>query len=204
MWITRKITLLNSPLPSAQRILTRAALAEHQQALSLVAEAEQEAARYIAEARAEADAIIAEARERSAAESAEQIAGAQQAFMTRTDALFADWQQAQQTWESNLLPLAESLLVQAMTQLLDEQPESARLRALLQQLVKVQGRPAVATLLCAPAQQAAVTDWLAQHPDLPWSLTLDATLPPETLVLTTESGELHLSWAQICTALMPV
>lgn len=204
MWTTRKITLLNSPLPAAQRIITCAALAEHAAAQSLLATARQEAESCLAAAHEQAENILEEARARSAAESARHLADAQQAFITRTETLFADWHSAQQAWQDHLLPLAESLLVQAMTQLLGAQPDTARCQAVLRQLLKVQGRQSAATLLCSPAQHAAVADWLAQHADLPWSLTTDAALDPDALVLTTDNGELHLSWTQLCAALMPV
>lgn len=202
MWITRKITL-NDPQLSAGQILTREALAEHQQALSLLQLAEQQAQARLDAASEQADKMLEEAQARCAAEAEVQRAEQQQAFLARTEALFSDWQAQHQAWQAELLPHAEALLAQAMNQLLAELPAPARLRSMLHQLVKAQGRQVSATLLCSPEHQQEVENWLRQNTHLNWQVQCDASLATDSLILTTEKGELHLSWRQVCQALLP-
>ncbi|WP_158783741.1 type III secretion system stator protein SctL [Pantoea sp. BAV 3049] len=203
MWIHKKITLLN-PQHLSGTLLTRELLAEHQQALTILQSAEQQAQACLDAAHRQAEQLLNDARERSAQQLAEQIAEQQQTFLAGAEQLFADWQQQQQQWQAALLPRAEALLTQAMSQLLAEQPTEARLQAMLQQLLKAQGRQAAATLFCSPEQQTVVQEWLVQHPQLAWQISSDTTLPADSLLLTTEQGELHLSWSQLCAALLPV
>ncbi|KGT90336.1 hypothetical protein NG99_18255 [Erwinia typographi] len=203
MWIAKKITLLNDPQLPTGTVLTRETLAEHQQALDILQLAGRQAQARLDDAERQAETLLADAEARFATEIAEQKAKQQQDFLTASGQLFSDWQAQQQQWQAGLLPHAEALLAQAMNQLLAELPPPDRLRAMLQQLLKAQGRQANATLLCPPQQQADAEAWLAQHPHLGWELSCDAALPDESLVLTTEKGELHLSWTQLCQALLP-
>ena len=196
MWITKKIALLDMPVGP---LLTRESLAEHQQALSLLQTAEQQAQQRVARAEAEAEQLLQEAKARAEAV----IADRQQAFIAQTAQFFANWQQQQQHWQDALIPQAEALLKQAMSQLLADFPPDSRLSAMLRQLQQAQGRQAAATLSCAPVHQKDVDAWLKQQP-LDWQLVSDASLDDDTLRLTTDSGELSLSWSQVCTALMPV
>ena len=202
MWFTRKITL-NDPQLSTGQILTREALAEHQQALSLLQLAEQQVQARLDAASEQAEKMLEEVRARCAAEAKVQRAEQQQEFLARTEALFSDWQAQQQSWQAALLPHAEALLAQAMNQLLAELPTPARLQSMLHQLVKAQGRQVSATLLCSPEHQQEVESWLDQNAHLSWQVQCDASLATDSLILTTEKGELHLSWTQICQVLVP-
>lgn len=202
MWIHKKITLSDPQLLSGA-LLTRELLAEHQQALTILQSAERQAQACLDAARRQAEQLLIDARESSAQQLAEQIAEQQQTFLADAEQLFADWQQQQQQWQEALFPRAEALLTQAMSQLLAELPAASRLQAMLQQLLKAQGRQAAATLFCSPEQQPAVQEWLTQHPQLAWQVSSDATLPADSLLLTTEQGELHLNWSQLCAALLP-
>ncbi|WP_338564745.1 HrpE/YscL family type III secretion apparatus protein [Erwinia sp. E_sp_W01_6] len=121
MWITRKIALFDPQL-STGPILSREDLAGHQQALTLLQQAEQQAQARLDAASEQAENLLEAARERSVAESQAQQAEQQQDFLVRTGALFSDWQAQQQSWQAALLPQAEALLAQAMNQLLAELP----------------------------------------------------------------------------------
>lgn len=202
MWITRKIALFDPQL-STGPILSREDLAGHQQALTLLQQAEQQAQARLDAASEQAENLLEAARERSLAESQAQQAEQQQDFLVRTGALFSDWQAQQQSWQAALLPQAEALLAQAMNQLLAELPPPARLQSMLHQLVKAQGRQASATLLCPPAHQQDVESWLKQNPHLSWEVQCDTCLADDSLILTTEKGELHLSWERVSQALVP-
>lgn len=195
MWITKKLAVLTMPTGS---LLSREEVSEHQQALSLLQTAEQQAQRRLAQAEEEAALLLDEARLRAD----EAVADRQQAFVAQAEQFFADWRQQQQQWQEALIPQAEALLKQAMSQLLAELPADTRLTAMLQQLQQAQGRQAAATLSCAPVRQQEVSAWLKRHP-LDWQLVSDSSLEDDTLRLTTDNGELSLSWTQLCAALIP-
>lgn len=195
MWITKKLAVLAMP---AGPLLSREALIDHQQALSLLQTAEQQAQQRLARAEEEADRLLEEARTRADAA----VADRQQAFVAQAEQFFADWQQQQQRWQEALIPQAEALLKQAMNQLLAALPADDRLTAMLRQLQQAQGRQAAATLSCAPVRQDEAAAWLKQHP-LDWQLVSDSSLDADTLRLTTDNGELSLSWTQVCAALIP-
>ncbi|MEI2266954.1 type III secretion system stator protein SctL [Erwinia sp. CGal63] len=198
MWATKKLSVLVDSQQTIGPLLTREALADHQQALSLLQTAEQQAQARLLQAEEAAQQLLADARESAAAA----VAEAQQAFIANAEAFFADWQQERQRWHEALIPRAEALLKQAMGQLLAELPAEARLTAMLHQLQQAQGRQAAATLNCAPAVLEEVACWLRQHP-LDWQLVGDSSLDNDTLRLTTENGELSLNWPQLCAALLP-
>ena len=203
MWIRKKITLLNDPQLTQCRVLTREAIAEHQQALTVMQLAEQQAQQRLEEATREADLLLAEAQKRIEERVKSQTAQQQQDFYHQAQQLFAHWQEQEQQWQRDLIPRAEALLSQAMSQLLDQQPDAARLKATINQLLKAQGRQAAATLICAPVQQSAVEAWLAGRPQLVWDISTDTALASDQLILSTEKGELHLSWSRILDTLIP-
>ncbi len=203
MWIRKKIPLLSDPRLLSGGIITREAIAEHQQALSILEAAEQQALQRLNDASHQADRLKRQMREQHEQVLAEQLAQHQQDFLHQAEQFFAEWQQQQAQWQANLLPNAEALLSQALAQLIAELPPSERVQALLQQLLKAQGRPAPATLLCASEQHPAVERWLATRPQLEWQVSSDGSLAADSMILTTPQGELHLSWAQICPALIP-
>ena len=198
MLTVKKLRVLSDSPLSVGPLLSREMLAEHQQALELLQVAERQAQARQAQAEEEAAQLLAAARARADAT----VAEAQQAFIARTEQFFADWQQERQAWREALIPKAEALLQQAMTQLLAELPAEARLTAMLHQLQQAQGRQSAATLSCSPDSLTEVGNWLRQSP-LDWQLIGDSTLDSDRLLLATDSGELSLSWSQICSALIP-
>lgn len=197
MWIRKKIALLSDPQLVPDSVLTREAIAEHQQALTVIQLAERQAQQRLEEASREADILLAEAQLRSEEALKTQADQQQQAFYDQAQQLFAHWHEQEQQWQQALIPRAEALLNQAMSQLFDQQPEGTRLQVMLAQLLKAQGRQAAATLICAPDSEPAVAAWLADRPQLAWEISADAALPSDQLILATEKGELHLSWSRL-------
>lgn len=203
MWIRKKITLLSDPQLAESLVLTREAVAEHQQALTVMQLAERQAQQRLEQANREAEQLLAEAQLRIGEALKTQAEQQQHDFAQQAQQLFTQWQEQEQQWQQALIPRAEALLSQAMIELLDQQPEAARLQATLAQLLKAQGRQAAATLICAPAYLPVVEAWLAERPQLVWEISADAALAPDQLILTTGQGELHLSWSRICETLLP-
>lgn len=198
MWIQKKITLLHDAMPAPGSVISAEDLATHQQALAIVEQARQQAEALLQQADAEIQARHAEAEAALAADLTQRQQQLEQEFYQQADALFAGWQQEQDSWQEAVLPRTQALLAQAIEQILSEQPAPARLHALLMQLLSAQGRAASATLFCPPAQKAEVQAWLDERPHLSWTLKTDGSLAQESLVLETAQGELRLSWQALC------
>ncbi|MCU5773688.1 type III secretion system stator protein SctL [Erwiniaceae bacterium BAC15a-03b] len=186
MWKVKKISLLNGEQATGN-LLRAEEIATHQQAEMILAEAQQQAQEILAAAQQQAEQHIAEQREQCEAQ-----------FWQQADELFSSWQQQRQQDEQQLVTLAEQLLTQAITQVLDDFTPQQRFRALLQQLLRQHARQQQATLWCATAQQQEVSAWLAQQPQLEWQLSFDEQLPVDQLRLVTDQGELQIGWAALC------
>ncbi|MBP2169583.1 type III secretion protein L [Erwinia toletana] len=186
MWKVRKISLLNGE-PATGNLLRAQEIATHQQAEAILAQAQQQAQEIVAAAQQQAAQHIAEQREQCEAR-----------FWQQADQMFSDWQQQRQQDQQQLVPLAEQLLSQAISQVLDDFTPQQRFRALLQQLLRQHSRQQQATLWCASAQQDEISSWLAQQPQLAWQLSFDEQLPVDQLRLVTEQGELQIGWAALC------
>ncbi|WP_049278544.1 type III secretion system stator protein SctL [Serratia marcescens] len=189
MWQLRKISLRQHPAPQ-DILLDRDALAVSCQAELLIADAEREAQLLLDEARAQAVA------ERDAL-----LTGAQKDFLQQAQRLFADWQQQRRAELQQLLDAADGLLTQAFGRLLDEVPQVGQLDILLTQLRAKQPSAVTATLYCHSERHIAAAHWLTQWPELGWKLANDDELPSDTLLLTTEQCELHISWQALRQAL---
>ncbi len=191
MLTRKKITLLTAEADLAP-LITRAQLREQQQGQDILIRAEQQAALMLAAAQQDADACRQRARQQ-----------AEQAFWQQASALLADWQQHYQQTEQAVLAVMDSVLAQALTQLLAEVPQAQRLNALLRQLLQDNAARETGTLYCALSQQAQLADWLAQHPHLRWRLQPDDGLAINSLKLVTAQGELQLDWQQAVQQLLP-
>ncbi|HGM6862450.1 TPA: type III secretion system stator protein SctL [Serratia rubidaea] len=196
MWQLRKIPLRQPPAPQAV-LLGRDTLAVSRQAEQLIADAEREAQSLLDQARAQADAL----RQQAAAERDALLAGAQETFWQQAQTLFSDWQQQRRAEQQQLLDAADALLAQALGRLLDQVPPVGQLDILLTQLRAKQPSAVAATLYCHSERHAAAAHWLTQRPELRWQPAVDDALPPDTLLLTTEQGELHISWQALRQAL---
>ena len=135
-----------------------------------------------------------------------------QAIQDASAQVFADanhllehWKQQEQQQLAALLPQLTALLSSALTTLCIEQPDSARLHMLLQQLIAQRAQQTKAQLYCHPQHAAALHDALAAQQITHWAITPDSTLSDDQLRLTDEQGDFHVglsaSVAAITTAL---
>ncbi|WP_061800110.1 HrpE/YscL family type III secretion apparatus protein [Serratia ficaria] len=189
MWQLRKISL-RQPLEPQAALLSRDTLAANRQAEMLIADAEREAQALLGVAQTQAEALLQQA----AAERDALLVGAQETFWQQARTLFGDWQQQRRIEQQQLLDAADALLAQALGRLLDQVPPAEQLDILLEQLRANQPSAVVATLHSNGELHTAVVHWLAQQQELHWQHAIDDALPPDTLLLTTDQGELHISW----------
>lgn len=196
MWQLRRLACFTPPEPQ-QPLIAREALAQQQQAQQIINEAEQQAQRLLDEAHQQAQQI----QQQAEAEAATLLAQEQAHFWQQAQTLFDDWQTARETQQQQVVTLASELLAQALAHCLAEVPPTARLAALLTQLLNRSPADTQATLYCAPCQQPALVAWLSDHPALRWQLTPDERLEQEALRLVTAQGELHISWQALCETL---
>lgn len=196
MWQLRQVTCFTPPAPQ-QALLSREALAQQQQAQSIVLQAEQQAQQLLDEAQQQAQQILQQAQEQAA----ELLEQEQAHFWQQAQALFDDWQQQREAQQQQVVTLASQLLAQALTHCLAEVPPAARLEALLTQLISRCPAETQATLYCAFPQQPSLSAWLSAHPALRWQLIADERLESDALRLVTAQGELHISWQALCQAL---
>lgn len=196
MWQLRKISLRQPPEPQVA-LLSRDALAINHQAETLIADAERQAQALLDAAQTQAEAL----QQQAAAERDALLAGAQETFWQQARTLFADWQQQRRAEQQQLLDAADALLAQALGRLLEQVPPAGQLDILLEQLRAKQPPAVAATLYSHGERHAAVAHWLTQRPELRWQPAIDDSLPPDTLLLTTEQGELHISWQALRQAL---
>ncbi|MET3056225.1 type III secretion system stator protein SctL [Serratia marcescens] len=196
MWQLRKISLRQPP-PEQAVLLCRNTLVVNRQAELLIANAKSEALALLDEAREQANVLRLQAE----AERDALLAGAQETFWQQVKTLFVDWQQQRLAEQQQLLNSADTLLAQTLGHLLDEVPPAGQLNILLSQLCAKQPSAGAATLYCHGDRHAAVAHWLKHQPELCWQLAIDNTLLPDALLLTTEQGELHISWQALHQAL---
>lgn len=196
MWQLRQLTCFTPPT-SQQALLSRDALAEQQQAQSIVLEAQQQAQQLLDEAQQQAQQILQQAQEQAAV----QLEHEQAHFWQQAQTLFDDWQRQQEAQQQQVVVMASQLLAQALAHCLAEVPPAARLEALLTQLMSRSPAETQATLYCALPQQSALAAWLSAHPALRWQLVPDERLESDALRLVTAQGELHISWQALCQAL---
>ncbi len=189
MWQLRKISLRQPPEPQTT-LLSHDTLAANRQAETLIADAKLEAQALLGAAHAQAEALLQQA----AAERDALLTCAQETFWQQVRILFDDWQQQRHIEQQQLLDAADTLLAQALGRLLDQVPPVVQLDILLEQLRAYQPSTVVATLHSNGELHTAVEHWLAQQQELRWQHAIDNALPPDTLLLTTDQGELHISW----------
>lgn len=124
MLTRRRITLLNGE-DDLSPVIDRAQLQLEQQGQHIIALARQQAEQILADAEEEAQSIRLRAQQQAELD-----------FWQQADTLLAGWQQQRQDMEADVLPVVESVLAQALGQLLTDVPESQRLSALLRQLLR--------------------------------------------------------------------
>ncbi|MEH2921565.1 type III secretion system stator protein SctL [Samsonia erythrinae] len=155
------------------------------------------------DAHVQAEAIVAQAHERAQSLCEQAVEKAEAAFWQQVNPLLQGIQHDRENLEQTLITQAGQLLREALSQLLDDTPESARHHALLRQLLKQQRGESQGTLYCHPAQLADVQRWLNAHAHLAWRLASDETLDSDAMKLITAHGVLSLSWRQATAQLVP-
>ncbi|MGN7738565.1 type III secretion system stator protein SctL [Pseudomonas sp. 22526] len=189
MLTRRNLTLSHPQLLSDGPVLRRETLEN-----SLLAEQLLEAAQ------AEAEALLVSARQEAERMGEEVQAQARVEVWCQADALLDDWQQQRQQMWVHIIATAETLVGQALQKLLGEQPDKARIRAMLHHLMATQTQEQVGVLHTHP-------DWLEttalqlQQAQACWTLRADPQLAPDSLLLRTELGDFSFSWSCLAEAL---
>lgn len=153
-------------------------------------------------AQAEAEALLVNAQQEAERLREEAQAQARVEVWCQADALLDDWQQQRQQMWAHITATAETLVGQALQKLQGEQPDNARIRAVLHHLMATQPQDQAVVLYAHP-------DWLEtttlqlQQAQARWTLCADPQLAPDSLCLRTEQGDFSLSWSRLTEALWP-
>lgn len=180
MLCRRKITLPPDAHSLPHTLIPREVLADCTQAEHL-----------LTHAKAQADALLNRAQHNCEA----LLEQAGLAFWQRANAQMHQWENERKAMCDNLERYITEVANQAIRHLLDETPEPQRLAALLKQLLASQVPEVNALLLCHPHEIEALKHCLARHNAAHWRLQPDDTLRTHTLVLKTDEGDFHISWA---------
>ena len=191
--LTRRSLKLNGSLPGdAERLLRRETIEDCQIAEGIIEAAERQAAQLLEQARQQADDLVREARETATAE-----------FWQQAEAFLEGWSEEQRLIRERTLESACRLVGQALTCLLDEVPEQARVHALLRQLHIAQADGVGGELCCHPQIRPAVEGWLEARGSCSWRIREDETLDSGNLRLVAEHGDFVLSWGAALAELLP-
>lgn len=180
MLVRRRLSLGTEAL-LREPILRREDLADAQRARDL-----------LLGAHAEAEALIAEA-QGQCQRSLDQATGQ---FWEQANAFLQTVEDQRQALQRAAVESAEALLTLTLTRLFDDASVIERGQALIKHLATSQSEACTATLSCPPALFADVQTWLAagRFAEL-WQLREDASMPPQTLRLSSDVGEFDLDWA---------
>jgi type III secretion protein L len=191
--LTRRSLTLGGALPGdAERLLRRETIEQCQAAQSILDTAERQAAALLEQAQRQAEDLAREAREAASAE-----------FWQQAEAFLDGWSEEQRQIGERTLELASRLVAQALTCLLDEVPEEARIHALLRQLRIAQADGEGGELCCHPQIRPAVEAWLEARHSCTWRIREDETLEPGSLRLAAPHGDFVLSWGTAVAELLP-
>ncbi|MDN5681881.1 MAG: type III secretion system stator protein SctL [Ewingella sp.] len=202
MWQLKTLELLAEAQPADSIRLPQAMLRQHQQGLSLMAEARRQAEQIVQQAEIQAQQLIDQARYDAEQRVADLLANSQFEFLSRAETLFAGWQEQQIEQEAMIVGRASELLHQVMTRLLEDTGPAQQMNALLRQLLQAQPRGQQATLWSHPANKEHITQWLEARPHLTWERQFDESLEADQLLLETASGELRIGWQALKTQLL--
>lgn len=202
MWQLKTLELLAEAQPADSIRLPQAMLHQHQQGLSLMAEARRQAEQIVQQAEIQAQQLIDQARYDAEQRVADLLANSQSEFLSRAETLFAGWQEQHIEQEAMIVGRASELLHQVMTRLLEDTGPAQQMNALLRQLLQAQPRGQQATLWCHTANKEHITQWLEARPHLTWERQFDESLEADQLLLETASGELRIGWQALKTQLL--
>lgn len=191
--LTRRSLTLGGALPAdAECLLRRETIEQCQAAQSIIDAAERQAAALLEQAQRQAEDLAREAREVASAE-----------FWQQAEAFLDGWSEEQRQICERTLELASRLVAQALTCLLDEVPEEARIHALLRQLRIAQAGGEGGELCCHPQLRPAVESWLEARRSCTWRIRDDETLDTGSLRLAAAHGDFVLSWGAAVAELLP-
>lgn len=122
-------------------------------------------------------------------------------FWQRANAQMIQWENERKAMCDNLERYITEVANQAIRHLLDETPQPQRLAALLKQLLASQVPQVNALLLCHPHEIETYKHCLATHNAAHWKLQPDDTISTHTLILKTDEGDFHISWASMLASL---
>ena len=191
--LTRRSLTLGGALPAdAECLLRRETIEQCAAAQSIIDAAERQAAALLEQAQRHAEDLAREAREVASAE-----------FWQQAEAFLDGWSKEQRQIGERTLELASRLVAQALTCLLDEVPEEARIHALLRQLRIAQAGGEGGELCCHPQLRPAVENWLEARRSCTWRIRDDETLDTGSLRLAAAHGDFVLSWGTAVAELLP-
>lgn len=197
MWITRELNFNELPTLEESVLLRASVVQSLQQCDDVLSRAQLQHAEILVRAESLAAEIIAKAEAQAEVHASRLLAEKEAQFLQRTGALFADWHAARLQQEENLVQQARELVHATLEHLFAQSTEAQKTTALLRQLLHAGAREADATLCCSSQHYADADAWLQSHPHLSWALKCDDTLPADSLLLQTASGELNVAWPQL-------
>jgi type III secretion apparatus protein, HrpE/YscL family len=130
-------------------------------------------------------------------ERVELLAVAELEFWQRANAQLKQWEAAKKAMCDNLERYATEITNQAIEHLLGDTLQPQRVAALVKQLLATQMPEVAATLLCHPSEVEEMKQCLIHHQATLWKLQPDESIAAQTLVLKTDEGDFHISWACI-------
>lgn len=191
--LTRRSLRLNGALQGGpEHMLRRETIEECQTAQSIIETAQRQAEQIIGQAQQQAGEMVREARAASSAK-----------FWQQAEAFLQGWSEERRLVSERTLETACRLVGQALTSLLDEVPEPARVHALLRQLYIAQAGGAGGELCCHPQNRPAVEAWLEARRSCSWRIREDESLDAGSLRLVAEHGDFVLSWGAAVAELLP-
>ena len=191
--LTRRSLRLNGALyGDAERLLRRETIEQCAAAQSIIDAAERQAAELIEQAQRQVGELVREAREAASAE-----------FWQQAEAFLEGWSEQHRQIGERTQEIASRLVGQALTCLLDEVPQEARIHALLRQLRIAQADGEGGELCCHPQLRPAVEGWLEARRSCTWRIREDETLDTGSLRLAAAHGDFVLSWGTAVAELLP-
>lgn len=198
MWVKKKITLLPSAPKVDSNIIHLEDLDMHEKGLSIIEQAKAQAVLLLEKANEEAALSKEKSIECHEALLQEQRKNQEESFLLQAQAFFNEWETQRQEWSKRLLPRLENLLVDALTQILNEQPMDIKVSSMLSHLNQVLDTNTGTTLYYSSDISPEIKKWLATHPELNWTCKIDQNLPNVSLRLENEKSEIPISWQSLC------
>lgn len=182
MWVIRHYSLASSnwvkgpvlPCEQLQQMLTAQVVVAqaHDQARSLILDAQKQVEEHIAQATGE--------------------------FLARAEQFFQELEIERRAAREEAVTYAEDLLRAGLQQLFEDTETQARAHAMLRLLTRKSESAVQGTLYCHPDIFHAVSEWVSTRPALSvWQVKVDNQVAPETLRLSSATGNFELGWSAV-------